>query len=99
MFHCILFTALALALPSDDGWAAAGRADMKRALSLDGVWTLTLDPRGGGREERWGERTPPLPGPSLQVPVPGAWERRLPGYHLRGWYETLFECPRRLGPG
>jgi len=93
----ILYAALFCALLPGGGHGAGRPADMKRAVSLDGEWTLTLDPAGTGKDERWGERTPPLPGKAVSVRVPSAWERWLPDYHGSAWYETAFECPRRLG--
>lgn len=78
--------------------ASPGEIGVNKVISLDGAWALTPDPELRGREERWGEKVPPLPGRSLAVTVPSVWERYLPGFHSNAWYQAEFDVPRNFGP-
>ena len=59
-------------------------------VSLDGDWTLVLDPENRGMEQRWFQE-PDLT-EALDVRVPAVWDLWAPDYDGVGWYFRNFEA-------
>jgi hypothetical protein len=59
-------------------------------LSLDGQWSLAVDPKNTGREQNWFAN--PLP-EAKDAKVPWILQGTYPGYHGVVWYAREFDAP------
>jgi hypothetical protein len=64
----------------------------RKELSLDGDWTLVLDPTRRGTVQRWAETVPDEG--RMAVKVPADWHRWAPEYRGIGWYYKTFEVEK-----
>lgn len=62
----------------------------RKHFSLDGEWTLALDPRDAGLKEQWFASG--APADALAVQVPSVWDRWVPDYDGVGWYFRDFDA-------
>ncbi|MBW7863786.1 MAG: hypothetical protein H3C30_05150 [Candidatus Hydrogenedentes bacterium] len=61
---------------------------LNTALSLNGKWTLALDPEDRGVRECWPKEGPP--DDAVEVDVPAVWDLWVPDYDGVGWYFKTF---------
>jgi hypothetical protein len=86
----LLLLALPVALVSQVLAADAARSDIPvatRVISLDGQWSLAVDPKNIGREEKWAEE--PAAG-AKAARVPGIIQDVFHGHHGVAWYWREF---------
>lgn len=65
--------------------------NVRKQLSLNGVWRLALDPEDAGRAARWFEQD--APSGAMAVDVPAVWDLWIPDYDGVGWYFRSFDLP------
>ena len=89
----LLAFVLSIASASQATAAEAVRSDNPLAttvISLNGQWSLAVDPKHVGREEKWGEKTP---AGAKSATVPGIIQDVFHGYHGVAWYWRDFDAP------
>ncbi len=65
--------------------------DVRVSSSLNGAWSLVLDPEDIGKQKRWFmPKAQGLPA-SIEVQVPSVWDRWVPDYDGVGWYFREFD--------
>ncbi|NUQ63530.1 MAG: glycoside hydrolase family 2 [Pirellulales bacterium] len=90
-------TALVFLLAISTGFGAEDKPSTTSMMSLDGQWSLAVDPQNVGRQERWFEKQTcegAKPGK-----VPWILQSTFPGYHGVAWYARDFVAPPRPQPG
>ncbi len=70
--------------------AAAEAPAAPSVIALDGTWSLAVDPKNVGREEKWFEKTAAEVKPAR---VPGIIQEAFPCYHGVAWYWRDFTPP------
>ena len=65
-------------------------------LSLDGQWSLAVDPENVGRDQSWFSKPSPEAKPAR---VPWIIQATFPGYHGVAWYWHEFAAPNNPHPG
>jgi len=71
--------------------AAADMPLTTKVISLNGAWSLAVDPKNVGREEKWGEKAL---ADAKDTKVPGVLQDTFPGYHGVVWYARDFTPPK-----
>jgi hypothetical protein len=85
-------------LGAGPAWPAAPSDAAARSgpvVSLDGTWSLAIDPQNLGREQKWSEK--PAPG-AKDARVPWIIQDAFPGYHGVAWYWRDFTPPANPHP-
>ena len=70
---------------------AADQPAATSVLSLDGTWSLAVDPQNAGREQKWFEKNA-VEG-AKPAKVPWIIQEAFPGYHGVAWYWRDFVAP------
>ena len=70
---------------------AADQPAATSVLSLDGTWSLAVDPQNVGREQKWFEKDA-VEG-AKPAKVPWIIQDAFPGYHGVAWYWREFDAP------
>ena len=71
--------------------------DTIAAQSLNGTWTLALDPENRGRQHAWFDGQPAVE--VREAPVPGSIQQAFPRQHGVAWYWRSFVPARPVEPG
>ena len=69
---------------------AADQPAATSVLSLDGTWSLAIDPQNVGREQKWFEKDA-VEG-AKPAKVPWIIQEAFPGYHGVAWYWREFDA-------
>ncbi|MFH1269029.1 MAG: glycoside hydrolase family 2 TIM barrel-domain containing protein, partial [Planctomycetota bacterium] len=88
---------LALFLAASTGLSAEGKRAVTSITSLDGQWSLAVDPQNVGREQKWFEKQA-LEG-AKPAKVPWIIQATFPGYYGVAWYARDFVAPPKPQPG
>ncbi len=95
----LLLLVFPLAFHSDVGVSAAtseaGTPVATTVTSLNGPWSLAVDPKNVGRQEKWGEKPP---AGAKAATVPGIIQDVFHGYHGVAWYWRDFTPPLNPHP-
>ncbi len=86
----LLSLALPAILKADDVPA------VRSVTSLDGQWSLAVDPKNVGRQQSWFNNLPPEAKPAQ---VPWIIQETFPAYHGVAWYSRDFSAPNNPHPG
>ncbi|MBV5332404.1 glycoside hydrolase family 2, partial [bacterium] len=88
--------ALSLSMAVATAFAQGGQT-ATAVLSLDGTWSLALDPANVGREQKWFEKAQVEGAKPAQVP----WiiQEAFPECHGVVWYAREFDAPLNPHPG
>lgn len=73
------------------GVDAGSAPSTAKVLSLNGRWSLAVDPKNVGREEKWGEKAL---ADAKETKVPGIIQDAFPNYHGVAWYSREFTPPQ-----
>ncbi len=87
---------LALCLAAAAIPCAADQPTATSILSLDGTWSLAVDPQNAGREQKWFEKDA-VEG-AKPAKVPWIIQEAFPGYHGVAWYWREFDAPLNPHP-